>query len=209
MKFKIVTFILTLLLMAAIPLAATAIKQRSIVHTDFLQNGNKEIELNTKESIDNNDNKIICKLVTELTDEIYCDETIKAIAVLINSDYRISPNEFDINKSTPSDITTNSDDEYYKKIVKIAEPMLNTYITINGNIEYIPYNKCSNGNTYISDKNNNLVLVASPWDYYSKDFEKDIECIGVSIDGIDYLCKNGYDYKQALKWYLPKYEITQ
>ena len=50
--------------------------------------------------------------------------------------------------------------------------------------------------------------VASPWDCYQTDFDANAECVGVSLSGIDYLCKNGYSAEEALLWYLPDFEIA-
>ena len=38
-------------------------------------------------------------------------------------------------------------------------------------------------------------------------FDKNAECAGVSLKGVDYLCRHGFSAEQALLHYLPGFEI--
>lgn len=70
------------------------------------------------------------------------------------------------------------------------------------------YSETSNGTTYKNENYRYIHSVASPWDCYQTDFDANAECVGVSLSGIDYLCKNGYSAEEALLWYLPDFEIA-
>ena len=71
-----------------------------------------------------------------------------------------------------------------------------------------PYSETSNGTTYKNENYKYIHSVASPWDCYQTDFDANAECVGVSLSGIDYLCKNGCSAEEALLWYLPDFEIA-
>ena len=68
----------------------------------------------------------------------------------------------------------------------------------------VPFAPCSNGNTQASGT---LGSVASPWDCFSPRYDPQNQCSGVSLDGVDYLCKNGLDKEEAIRWYLPEVKI--
>ena len=80
-------------------------------------------------------------------------------------------------------------------------------LTVHNEKFFIPYSQSSCGYTLDSTDCEYITSVASPWDSFSKSYDESSECIGVSIDGINYLCKNGANAEQALKWYLPEFQI--
>ncbi|RGS77172.1 hypothetical protein DWX71_07185, partial [Ruminococcus bromii] len=78
----------------------------------------------------------------------------------------------------------------------------------NSEALFVPYSETSNGTTYKNENYKYIHSVASPWDCYQTDFDANAECVGVSLSGIDYLCKNGCSAEEALLWYLPDFEIA-
>ena len=94
MKLKLISIILFLVIMAALPI--------SIVKCNFTNSdsGNSKIKNNVSEPSDSkqiNDKKtLLCGLVAAQYDESYCDETIRAIAILMQSDYDAEPQKFNL-----------------------------------------------------------------------------------------------------------------
>lgn len=208
MKSKILSVILFLVIMAVLPL--------SVINCSFVNSDSK----NTK--IENNENKsskneliddkktLLYGLVAAQYDESYCDETIKAIAILMQSDYDTEPQKFDLsNKSMYL-----SDEEVENSIIskcsdfKITVDSVSEIEILKDNKAlYIPFTKISNGQTITDKEYNYLFSVASPWDCFNANYTPESKCVGVSICGLDYLCKNGMTAEEALKWYLPEFSI--
>lgn len=207
-KAKILSIGILLVIMALLPVVAVKCS-----YTD----DNRKTSSSTYDSVSNNKinkndkNKILCGLVAGEYKESYCDETIKAIAILINTDYTVNPDSFDVNDSETCIFEEDADNslkENYSKIQDIYNSVSELKISIDKNVKYIPYSDSSNGSTIPSEKYSYLCSVASPWDCYSESYSEDVECIGVSLNGIDYLCRNGAKAEEALKWYLPNCEIN-
>lgn len=168
-------------------------------------NNNSNIENNKINSDD-----ILCGFVAGLYKENYCDETLKALAILVKSNYSVLPDKFDINSDVfvaKENASGYLKDNYQKieKTVNSTEELL----FHNEKIKYIPYSTISNGTTAESDDYDYLCAVASTWDCFSKNYDKDSVCVGVSIEGVDYLCRNGASAQEALLWYLPNFEIRK
>lgn len=123
MKLKLISIILFLVIMAALPI--------SVVKCNFTNSdsGNSEIKNNVSEPSDSkqiNDKKtLLCGLVAAQYDESYCDETIRAIAILMQSDYDAEPQKFDLNK----DIYLSKDEaeNSIKKNIQILKRQLILY----------------------------------------------------------------------------------
>jgi hypothetical protein len=204
MKLKILSVFILLILMALVPFGAILCKKENI-STATTDNAEQTSKANTT----TDEMSILCGLVTAQTEDSYSDETIKAIAILLNTDYKLKPDNFDLNNTDifiNENNTNNSLKDKYKRIEPIIQSLDNVYLYYNNENLYIPFSKCSNGFTLTDNDYNYLYSVASPWDCYSKNYS-DNDCIGVSLDGLDYLCKNGATAEQALQWYLPKFNI--
>ena len=184
MRDKILMIILFFVLMAAIPLCFIA--------NNATQNG----------MIDQKSEKPdpYISYVAELCDEDYCDEALKAMAIIAKTNSRLGG-------KLRSKTNNNSDLELYKRIKSLSSKE-NIIISIDNKQTEIPVSKCSNGNTVAPSESSGLTAVASPWDHFSPNFDPEAECVGVSADGIDYLCKNGMSAEDALRWYLPNSKIA-
>lgn len=205
---KILACALLLVLMALLPFTAVKCSNRSSKTEVNLTSSTGKTDNNTKVSDDSN--AILVGLTAAICNENFCDEAIKAIAILINTDYEINPDNFDLkNKDVylSEDELDNSKKEYYSKIKSIVNSMDKKILTLGNEKVFIPYSDISCGYTLDSEDCEYITSVASPWDCFSQDYDENAECIGVSVNGINYLCQSGAGAEQALKWYLPHFEI--
>lgn len=206
MKIKVIAILLMLAMMAFLPFAAakcaTKIELKSVMATSD--------KAKSDNSNPSSEDKVLCGLVAALCENKYSSETIKAISILLNNDYSLEPDKFDLSNPDTCLYVENADNEIkeiYPQIEENVSSSKNLLIYYNDKNVFIPYSKISNGNT-VSDENYNYISpVASPWDCFSDYLDRNAECIGVSIEGIDYLCKNGMSAEEALSWYLPECEI--
>lgn len=178
MKRKIAVFSLLLIVMAFIPAI--------IVCRD-----NQRFD----STADNSNNEIIA-LAAELCEDDFCDETVRAMVILANTDY-----------PTVKASNDNSDKEYYSLAKQYYNSVRELYIQKGGQKMYIPYAESSNGATVSDEKYPYLIPTASPWDCLESDFDKSIVCAGVSLRGVDYLCRRGFSAEEALLHYLTGFEI--
>lgn len=210
MKMKVIAIMIMLSLMAILPFAATKcgknFETKDTMST--ADNAKKEYEIKNKANSDKD--KILCGLVAALYNSDYSTETIRAITILLNNNYSLEPDKFDLNDSSVClyiENANNSVKEIYPQIEKITESSKNLLIYYNNENVFVPYSEVSNGNTVYSENFNYIFPVASPWDCFSEKYDENSECSGVSIEGLNYLCKNGMNAKDALRWYLPECEI--
>lgn len=203
MKIKIFFLIFAFVIMGIIPVVSM---------------GNASVYIKNEEENLNNDNlesqnSVLEGLLYAIYSEDLNTEVLKAFAVLFKGNLYKDKNSFDLEdkKIYISDLELKekfSDDfsDIIEKIKDVIKETESIYIYCNNEIAFVPYSQCSSGVTFTDEKYDNLISVASPWDKLSKNHGKDSKCIGVSLDGIRFLTEY-YDYKTALMWYLPKYEI--
>ena len=205
---KILACTLLLVLMALLPFTAVKCSNRGSKTEVNLTSSTGKTDNNTNVSDDSNE--ILVGLTAAVCNENFCDEAIKAIAILINTDYEINPDNFDLeNKEVylSKDTLDNSEKEYYSKVESIINAMDKKTLTLGNEKVFIPYSDISCGYTLDSEDCEYITSVASPWDCFSQEYDENAECVGVSVNGINYLCRNGASAEQALKWYLPHFEI--
>ncbi len=202
--------------MAVIPFAAAKCSIKSVHITgtstaDIAKKSKKSDEKLTDSSADNK-TEILSGLVAAYYDEEYSEETLKAIAVILNTNYKTDRNSFNLNDSKvfiSKEKADKSLKDGYDKIEKAVISSKELYLQNNNKLLFIPCCTCSNGSTVDSKKYDYIKSIASPWDCYSKNYNENNICEGVSIDGIDYLCKNGASVQEALKWYLPDFDVKK
>lgn len=205
---KILACTLLLVLMALLPFTTVKCSTNSNKNESKLTSSTGKTNNDTKGSDESNE--ILVGLTAAICNENFSDEAIKAIAILINTDYEVKPEYFDLeNKEVyfSKDGIDNSDKEYYSKIESIVNSMDKKTLSVKNEKVFIPYSKISCGYTLKSEDCKYITSVASPWDCFSQEYDENAECIGVSVNGINYLCQNGASAEQALKWYLPEFEI--
>ena len=184
MKYKIFMIVLFFLFMAAVPLG-------------FVINNPGEgtaIEEKT-------DGKEIISRAAALCEDSFSDEAVKAAVIIERTNYLAG--EKNANKED-----YNSNSELNKRIEQIYNSS-GEIIKNNGKPVYIPCAVCSSGYTEKSSEYPYIEAVASPWDRFSDKYDSSINCVGVSLSGIKYLCEKGLDAKEALQWYLPGLEIGE
>lgn len=205
---KILACALLLVLMALLPFTAVKCSTSGSKSESELTSNTGKTNNDTNGS--NDTNEILVGLTAALCKENLCDEAIKAIAILINTDYEVKPEYFDLeNKEVyfSKGGLDNSDREYYSKIESIVNSMDKKTLSVKNEKVFIPYSQISCGYTLDSEDCVYIMSVASPWDCFSQGYDENAECVGVSVSGINYLCQNGASAEQALKWYLPEFEI--
>lgn len=207
MKIKVLSIILLFVVMAFLPFVATNCEKKSQQTLSSTQDYAIKADENYKKS--NDKASVLSGLVFALCDEKSCDEYIKAVTILMNTNYTSKPDDFDLSNEDiyiSEDKINNSDLELYNKINNIVNSNIEFYLRYNDKIVYIPYSKCSNGHTVYDEQYPYLSAVGSPWDCFSENCKED-DVSGVSLDGIKYLCSEGESAEKALLWYLKDFEI--
>lgn len=224
MRIKVIFIIIFLLTMAFLPIivskcTATKTTAASVSTADYAEkptdNSTENSEKSTiKPQQENSESKAeltdaeLCGMVAANYDESYCDETLKALAVILYTNYCLAPDDYDLKDSRICILESNAENsvkENYNTIKSAVSPVYKKALCSNGKVLYIPFTSSTNGKTSSSSEYPYLTAVASPWDSYSN--ANDDEHCGVSLNGINYLCNDGYSYAQALQWYLPDFTI--
>lgn len=197
MKNKIIGLLLTLLAMISVPLLVTD----STVFKEVQQTFSAEKtegsgkELHITEALAGNFRKK------------YGNETLKALAIILNTNYKSNPNSF---LSKEKRLSRNAflkkypknGEKYYALITNAVKSTRGKYITYKGKAVYIPYFHLSRGYTLASRKYPYIKTTASPWDCLEKSFKNNQNTTGVSINGINALCQRGLSCTEALNSYL-------
>lgn len=202
MKEKIIALILMFILMALLPFAAAKCSDNNTSTNTMSTADTPKKPSETKDY-----GKTLCALLAAKYDESYNSETLKALAIILNTNYKVNPNSFSDDDYLPQDKASGSMKEIYPMIRKAADYAKEKTLCINHKAFYVPFSSVSNGSTVQSGDYSYLQPIASTWDCYSSDFSEEAKCVGVSINGVNYLCKNGSSAENALLWYLPGFEI--
>ncbi len=135
----------------------------------------------------------------ELCGSGFCDEALKAAAIIARTNSAAG-------RSTAESADNISDKELYDRVRSIyySDKEILSY---SGKPVFIPASMSSNGSTENSSSLEYLDEVASPWDAFSENYSESLCCEGVSMNGIDYLCRCGMSAEEALLWYLPRLKI--
>lgn len=224
MRIKVIFIIIFLLTMAFLPIivskcTATKTTAASVSTADYAEkptdNSTENSEKNTiKPQQESSESKAeltdaeLCGMVAANYDESYCEETLKALAVILYTNYCLAPDDYDLKDSRICILESNAENsvkENYNTIKSAVSTVYKKALCSNGRVLYIPFTSSTNGKTSSSSEYPYLTAVASPWDSYSN--ANDDEYCGVSLNGINYLCNDGYSYAQALQWYLPDFTI--
>ncbi len=151
-----------------------------------------------------NNTEDVINLALSLVEEDFCDEGIKAALAIAENNLKYSnDNSIQLNNINETEF----DEEFCKKVRKLHKK-LDADISFDSKNVYIPTASLSKGHTQTNEDYPYIKPVASPWDCENKEFVYGKEYpTGVSMRGIDYLCKDGMSFKEALKWYLPDFEV--
>lgn len=205
MKKKISVIIIIFMLMALLPFAAARCSGKIAGGTTAMS------PQSTADSIQKTDD--YCSLLSALTAAKYKDsyslETVKALAIILNTNYKDNPKQFSKDDFLYRDKASGNLLEVYSKIESAVNSVKEKTLCKNNKAFYIPFAESSNGVTCKSSDYSYIQSVASPWDCFQKNFDESTQCVGVSLSGIDYLCKNGASAEDALLWYLPGFDISE
>ena len=188
MKKKIAAFFCLLLIMGMLPLTVVSLSGKSA------ENGSSTAD---SASDTNKKGELIIAYAAGMCNSDFCDEGLRAALIIARTNYL----------SGQKDNNNYSDKELYNRISNIYNSNSELYLSYNGKSKYIPHSFCSNGTTSKSEKYGYITPVSSPWDCGCAEFSKDNKCEGVSMYGINYLCNKGFSAQEALKHYLPSFEI--
>lgn len=202
-----------LVIMALIPAAAFLNEQQIDFANLFAQTS---LPVATDDSQPNFGDKQILYLATAAQCDInWNDETIKALAVIIQTNMKqgatidTSDKTMYLSEQQLKDKWGDAYNTNFKRVIKAVDAVGNKVLTYDGKPRYIPYFQISAGYTTPSEEYTYLTGVASPWDKLMHNYDKSAEnCSGVSLYGVDYLTAQGETYKTALLWYLPKFELS-
>ena len=147
----------------------------------------------------NESDKILAEAM-KYADTSYSEETLKALLILVRNNLKISPDDNNTN--------TNTDNvDLYQALEKLLKKS-KTELFYNDKKVYIPIAELSPGYIKPSDEYTYLKPVASPWDCLCTDFVYGKEyTAGISLYGIDFLCKEGLSAEKALAYYLVDFQI--
>ena len=179
MKEKLIAVVLLLILTAILPIAVSKCSERSFAKPTVSTSDTPEKPKDSGE--------ILCALTAGLKKASYSAETLKAIAILMNTNYKANPDSFKANDFLYEENASGSIKDVYGEIKKAAESAKNKTLRKNSEALFVPYSETSNGTTYKNENYRYIHSVASPWDCYQTDFDANAECVGVSLSGIDYL----------------------
>lgn len=207
MKEKLIALAVFLIIMAMLPFMAAkcSTTDKIVLKTSSTADS---VEASTDNLSDSD--KILCGIVAAQYKDDYSEETMKAIAVIILNNYKIDPDSFDTDDKEVCILEKDANSslkEIYPQIKNCVNSAKEISVKFDNSEKYIPFSDISNGTTKKDNSYDYLIAVASPWDCYNKNYDENSECVGVSLSGVDYLCKNGCSAVDALKWYLHNAEI--
>jgi len=197
---KVLIFCIAVFVVLLIFPVATSFLSGDMV--SFEKNETTNVYEGTNDVIKAKEKEKIIRLAMSICSEEFCDEGLKAALCLAKNNLRYSENF----KNNTDSLVTYSD-EFFKRVSKIYEDV-DVSLTYKEDTVYIPTASLSKGFTATDEKYPYMKSVASPWDCICEDFVYKKEYAhGISLWGINFLCEEGLNYKEALRWYLPAFEI--
>ena len=187
MRKHITALIMALVFLAVIPLFTIKIIKGNIRDTGF--NSDKETKIGLSAEM----------LAYEFREE-YCPEGLKAVAVILNSNYNSGEK---LNTLSKADFIKKykNGEKYYSEIENTIKTIKNTYITYKGKPVKIPCSYLTNGTCesvypYLNN-------TANPQDYINPEYKFNLTP-GVSFNSVNELCEKGLNFKEALGKYIKK-----
>ena len=215
MRIKVIFIIAFLLTMALLPIFITRCSVKNPSVTAFSTSDEiaatqpSEIQMQPKENKSELGEAELCGLVASNYDESYSQETLKALAVILYTNYKANSESYDLTDKEVCIKESDADSslkENYDKIKAAVSSVYKKTLCTNGKAFFIPFCSFTNGKTYETSDYPYLTAVASPWDCYAGNAESS-EYYGVSLYGLNFICSQGCTYEEALLWYLPDFEI--
>ena len=214
MRTKVIFIIIFLLTMAFLPIIISKCSspQTAVTSNSTADKATEPVTANepskSETIVETTTESDLCGMVAAKYNENYCEETLKALTIILYTNYIVSPDSYDLSDidiCLPESKAENSVKENYNKIKSAVSSVYKKALCADGKAFYIPFCDFTNGKTSTNSEYPYLTAVASPWDSYAN--ADDGEYYGVSLNGINYLCNDGYSYEEALQWYLPNFKI--
>lgn len=186
----------------AITLAAIFLIIIPLLTVNFNYFGNRKAGFNSYK--ENKTDYLTGILASEFRED-YCEEGLKAVAIILNSNYNSGVKLNSISKDEFLKKHKNGE-RYYSKIEKTSEEYGNTIITYKGKPVTVPFSYVTNGDCqsdYAYIRN-----TANPRDLINAGYTFDSEP-GVSLNSINELCKRGLSCEEALNRYFKKISIVK
>lgn len=117
MKEKLIAVVLLLILTASLPIAVSKCSERSFAKPTVSTSDTPEKPKDSGE--------ILCALTAGLYKDSYSAETLKAIAILMNTNYKANPDSFKANDFLYEENTSGSIKDVYGEIKKAADSAKN------------------------------------------------------------------------------------
>lgn len=129
----------------------------------------------------------------------FCDEALRAVVILQKTNAAVSFDQKQAGADADAALTARVKFIYYSE---------EEILTLGGKPAAVPCCPSTNGCTEASQTYPYLRAVASPWDAFCAYRDSGQACVGVSLNGLDWLCRHGLSAEEALLWYLPGMEIS-
>lgn len=133
MKEKLIAVVLLLILTAILPIAVSKCSERSFAKPTVSTSDTPEKPKDSDE--------ILCALTAGLYKDSYSAETLKAIAILMNTNYKANPDSFKANDFLYEENASGSIKDVYGEIKKAAESAKNKTLRKNNEALFVPYSK--------------------------------------------------------------------
>lgn len=201
MKLKAAAVAFMFLLMALLPFAASKCHNNNTAEKTAVES------VATPDAADDYTD-VLCALTAARYREGYGIETVKAIVLILNTNYKLKPDSFGKNDFLYKEDASGNILEVYSDIEGAVNSVKEKTLCKDGKALYIPFSESSNGKTAVSKDYTYLEAVASPWDCFDKGYDESSVCVGVSLSGVNYLCNSGESFEDAVLWYLPDFSIS-
>lgn len=146
---------------------------------------------------------IVCKVMEHITEDAHAETKKALLAVCKNNYLYLKKQGF---TDFEAEISKYSD-SFFEELCSLYKES-EYKILLDGKSVPIPLTEQNGGFTATNDEYPYILRVASPWDTFSENYVRGAEYAGgISIYGISYLCENGMKWNEALKWYMPNFEI--
>lgn len=140
----------------------------------------------------------------------YTDETLKGLTIIRYSNYKHN-NGKDYKKNngfmTEKNFIKKFGNSHLDRVKNAVNSAYKKVITYNQKVAKIPYFYCGNGHISKSKKYPYINECACPWDRINK--KRSDKAVGISLNTVNFLTKQGSDCKAALCYFLNNVEITK
>lgn len=138
--------------------------------------------------------------VARLCDDSFSDEAVTAVAILHKTNIAAGIAEEPAKDGDISPALLLRVKKLYRSCRHI--------LTYRGKAVPVPLTACTCGSTAAAPLYPYLEAVASPWDAFCETHAGSSGNTGVSLNGIRWLCDTGLSAGEALRWYVPKLDMS-